>query len=75
VIELRYGIGGGDPCTLNEVGRTFNITRERIRQIENHSLKQLQYLHEAEKPRGGGETIQALRGPRPRAAPPRLIGP
>jgi RNA polymerase primary sigma factor len=75
VIELRYGIGGGDPCTLDEVGRTFNITRERSRQIENHSLKQLQYLHEAETPRGGGETIQALRGPRPRAAPPRLIGP
>jgi hypothetical protein len=49
--------------------------RERIRQIENHSLKQLQYLHEAEKPRGGGETIQALRGSRPRAAPTRLIGP
>jgi len=75
VIELRYGIGGGDPCTLDEVGRMFNITRERIRQIENHSLKQLQYLHEAAKPRGGGETIQALRRPRPRAAPTRLIGP
>jgi RNA polymerase primary sigma factor len=54
VIELRYGIGGGDPCTLDEVGRAFNITRERIRQIENHSLKQLQYLHGAEKPRSGG---------------------
>ena len=75
VIELRYGLGGGPPCTLDEVGRAFNITRERIRQIENYSLKQLQYLHEAEKPRGGGETIQALRGPRPRAAPTRLIGP
>jgi len=47
VIELRYGLGGGDPCTLDEVARMFNVTRERIRQIENHSLKQLQYLHEA----------------------------
>jgi RNA polymerase primary sigma factor len=47
VIELRYGLGGEDPRTRDEVGRTFNISRERIRQIENHSLKQLQYLHEA----------------------------
>jgi RNA polymerase primary sigma factor len=47
VIELRYGLDGGDPCTLDQIGRTFNITRERIRHIENHSLKQLQYLHEA----------------------------
>jgi RNA polymerase primary sigma factor len=47
VIELRCGLDGEDPCTLDEIGRTFNITRERIRQIENHSLKQLQYLHEA----------------------------
>jgi Sigma-70, region 4 len=75
VIELRYGLGGEPPCTLAEVGRAFNITRERIRQIENRSLKELQYLHEAQKPRGGGETIQALCGPRLRAAPTRPIGP
>jgi RNA polymerase primary sigma factor len=47
VIELRYGLGGQNPCTLEEVGRTFNITRERVRQIENRSLKELQYLHPA----------------------------
>jgi RNA polymerase primary sigma factor len=41
VLELRYGLGGEHPRTLDEVGRTFNLTRERIRQIENHSLKKL----------------------------------
>ena len=35
VLELRYGLGGEHPRTLDEVGRTFNVTRERIRQIEN----------------------------------------
>ena len=49
VLELRYGLGGEHPRTLDEVGRTFNVTRERIRQIENQSLKKLQKLHEAEK--------------------------
>jgi RNA polymerase primary sigma factor len=49
VLELRYGLGGERPRTLDEVGRTFNVTRERIRQIENHSLKKLQHLAEAQK--------------------------
>jgi RNA polymerase primary sigma factor len=42
VLELRYGLGGEHPRTLAEIGRTFNVTRERIRQIENQSLKKLQ---------------------------------
>ena len=49
VLELRYGLGGEHPRTLDEVGRTFNVTRERIRQIENQSLKKLQNLREAQK--------------------------
>ena len=49
VLELRYGLGGEHPRTLNEVGRTFNVGRERIRQIENQSLKTLQSLVEAQK--------------------------
>src|ERR1700741_2001895 len=49
VLELRYGLGGEHPRTLDEVGRTFNVTRERIRQIENQSLKKLQSLGEAQK--------------------------
>jgi RNA polymerase primary sigma factor len=48
VLELRYGLGGERPCTLDEVGRRFNVTRERIRQIENQSLRKLQNLSEAQ---------------------------
>jgi RNA polymerase primary sigma factor len=44
VLELRYGLDGEHPRTLDEVGRTFNVTRERIRQIENRSLNKLQHL-------------------------------
>ena len=49
VIELRYGIVGGRPRTLEEVGRAFNITRERVRQIENRTLKKLQSLPDAQQ--------------------------
>jgi RNA polymerase primary sigma factor len=49
VIEMRYGILGGRPRTLEEVGRAFNITRERVRQIENRTLKKLQTLPEAQQ--------------------------
>jgi RNA polymerase primary sigma factor len=48
VIELRYGLSGAEPLTLEEVGRTFGVTRERIRQIENNTLKRLQRLPEAQ---------------------------
>jgi RNA polymerase primary sigma factor len=56
VLELRYGLGGEHPRTLNEVGRTFNVTRERIRQIENQSLKKLQNLRITQKLRDDLET-------------------
>ena len=49
VIELRYGIVGGRARTLEEVGRAFNITRERVRQIESRTLKKLQSLPEAQQ--------------------------
>jgi RNA polymerase primary sigma factor len=48
VIELRYGLLGGEPRTLEEVGRAFGVTRERIRQIENNTLKKLEHLPEAQ---------------------------
>jgi RNA polymerase primary sigma factor len=48
VLEMRYGITGGRPRTLEEVGRAFNITRERVRQIENRTLKKLQSLPDAQ---------------------------
>ena len=56
VLELRYGLGGKHPCTLEELARTFNVTRERIRQIENHSLKKLERLREAQQLRDNVET-------------------
>jgi RNA polymerase primary sigma factor len=49
VIEMRYGITGERSRTLEEVGRAFNITRERVRQIESRTLKKLQTLPDAQQ--------------------------
>jgi RNA polymerase primary sigma factor len=49
VIEMRFGLVGERPYTLEEVGRAMNVTRERIRQIENHTLKKLEALPEAQR--------------------------
>ena len=54
VIEMRFGLTGTRPFTLEEVGRAFNVTRERIRQIENHTLKKLESLPEAQRLRDTG---------------------
>ncbi|HXC45604.1 MAG TPA: sigma-70 family RNA polymerase sigma factor [Solirubrobacteraceae bacterium] len=49
VLEMRYGITGDRVRTLDEVGRAFNITRERVRQIESRTLKKLQCSPEAQQ--------------------------
>ena len=49
VIEMRYGLRGHKARTLEEVGRAFGVTRERIRQIENNTLKKLEVLPEAQR--------------------------
>ena len=49
VLEMRYGLDGKSPRTLDDVGRYFNVTRERIRQIESQSLKKLQSLAAARR--------------------------
>jgi RNA polymerase primary sigma factor len=49
VLELRYGLSGHDPLTLEEVGEAFGITRERVRQLETNSLRRLKRLPEAQK--------------------------
>jgi RNA polymerase primary sigma factor len=49
VIEMRYGLRGNKARTLEEVGRAFGVTRERIRQIENNTLKKLEGLPEAQR--------------------------
>ncbi|MDQ2760964.1 MAG: sigma-70 family RNA polymerase sigma factor [Actinomycetota bacterium] len=60
VLELRYGLGDERPRTLDEIGRTFNVTRERIRQIENQSLEKLQNLREAQQLRDDAELPSGL---------------
>jgi RNA polymerase primary sigma factor len=42
IIELRYGLHGHEPMTLEQVGQTFGVTRERIRQMEIKTLRRLQ---------------------------------
>jgi len=49
ILEMRYGLDGEQPRTLDEVGRAFNVTRERIRQIENQCLKKLRALADCQK--------------------------
>ena len=49
VLELRYGLGGEKPRTLDELGRMFNVTRERIRQVEHQSLQKLSSMAEANR--------------------------
>ncbi len=48
VILLRYGLGGGEPKTLEEIGRVLGFTRERVRQIEMQALRRLGKLREVE---------------------------
>jgi RNA polymerase primary sigma factor len=54
VLELRFGLDGGRPRTLDEVGVLFKVTRERVRQIEAQSLKKLAALAEAQELREAG---------------------
>lgn len=51
VIRLRFGLGGGTPRTLEEVGQEFDLSRERIRQIESVAMRKLRGEPEPEKPR------------------------
>jgi RNA polymerase primary sigma factor len=48
ILELRFGLKGAQPRTLEEVGQLFNVTRERIRQLENSGLTKLRALREAQ---------------------------
>ena len=43
VLELRFGLGDGDARTLDEIGRQFQVTRERIRQIEAKALRKMRH--------------------------------
>lgn len=52
VLVLRYGLEDGKPRTLEEVGRQFSVTRERIRQIEAKAVRKLKHPSRAKKLRG-----------------------
>ena len=52
VIALRYGLAESEPKTLEEIGRTLGLTRERVRQIEVHALRRLSKLREMESVAG-----------------------
>ena len=56
IICLRYGIGDGYTYTLEEVGRRFNVTRERVRQIEAKAIKKLQHPIRSRKLEGFSDT-------------------
>ncbi len=43
IVKLRYGIGDGYTYTLEEVGRIFKVTRERVRQVESKAIRKLQH--------------------------------
>ncbi|MFL5749185.1 MAG: sigma-70 family RNA polymerase sigma factor, partial [Chloroflexota bacterium] len=49
VLRLRFGLDDGRPRTLEEVGREFGLTRERIRQIESHALRKLRHPSRSRK--------------------------
>jgi len=57
IIKLRYGIGDGYTYTLEEVGRIFKVTRERVRQVEAKAIRKLQHPVRARKLEGFLEAI------------------
>ena len=49
ILRMRYGLDNGDPMTLKEIGERVNLSRERVRQIENEALKKLYFILAHEK--------------------------
>ena len=75
IIKLRYGIGDGYTYTLEEVGRIFKVTRERVRQVEAKAIRKLQHPVRARKLQGfvEGSVYKEVRG-RTAAAPVEVDG-
>jgi RNA polymerase primary sigma factor len=57
ILRMRYGLENGDPMTLKEIGERVNLSRERVRQIENEALKKLYCTLTQEK-----ETVSEMEG-------------
>lgn len=70
IIKLRYGIEGGYTYTLEEVGRIFNVTRERVRQIEAKAIRKLQHPVRSRKLEGFLEGAKIM----PHADDENLVG-
>ena len=68
ILEWRNGLWGNEPKTLDEIGRVFNVTRERIRQIEQGALQKLYDYYV------GGASPESLGRPSPRVAAHHLAG-
>jgi RNA polymerase primary sigma factor len=60
IIKLRYGIGDGYTYTLEEVGKIFKVTRERVRQVEAKAIRKLQHPVRARKLEGFLENMSPL---------------
>jgi RNA polymerase primary sigma factor len=67
IIKLRYGIGDGYTYTLEEVGRIFKVTRERVRQVEAKAIRKLQHPVRARKLQGfvNGSILREARADAP----------
>ena len=75
IIFERYGLDGGEPKTLEEIGKKFGVTRERIRQLQNMALAKLRRaLAKREKPIVRRDPIQFLKpvSPNPSRTPLRV---
>ncbi len=59
VLKMRFGVGEGSEHTLEEVGRSFNVTRERIRQIESKALRKLRHPSRATRLRAFLENTES----------------
>jgi RNA polymerase primary sigma factor len=69
IIKLRYGIGDGYTYTLEEVGKIFKVTRERVRQVEAKAIRKLQHPVRARKLQGFLETQIPRELPAPGSSP------
>jgi RNA polymerase primary sigma factor len=63
IIKLRYGLGDGYTYTLEEVGRIFKVTRERVRQIEAKAVRKLQHPVRSKQLKGFLDTLAAATAP------------
>src|SRR3954471_7713655 len=74
VVRMRYGLDGGQPKTLDEIGRAFKLSRERIRQIESETMAKLRHPSRSQVlrdyPENGVSARTGRRMPRSAADPP-----